>query len=131
MFNIKKIKPLFTGVVTTATTYKEDQKTTKGGLVFDTSKMRGDLNNFQRVVAVGTMVRDLKEGDIVFLNLKRYAIPIQKPGAIENNLQKSTLQYTYQIPQVTIDGVNYLFLQNNDIEFVVVEADIPDGGLLE
>ena len=131
MFNVKKIRPLFTGVVTTAMTYKQDQTTSKGGLLFDTSKMKGDLNNFQRVIAVGTMVRDVKEGDIVFLNLKRYAIPTQKPGAIENNLQKSTLQYTYQIPQVTLDGVNYLFLQNNDIEFVVEEADIPDGGLLE
>lgn len=131
MFNIKKIRPLFTGVVTTATTYKEDQKTTKGGLVYDTSRMKGGLNNFQRVVAVGSMVRDLKEGDIVYLNFKRYAIPTQKPGAIENNLQKSDLQYTYQIPQVTLDGVEYLFIQNNDIEFVVEEADIPDGGLLE
>jgi len=131
MFNIKKIRPLFTGVVTTAMTYKEDQHTTAGGLVFDATKMKGGLNIYQRVVAVGSMVHDLKEGDIVRLNYKRYAVPTQKPGAIENNIQKSDINYTYQIPMVTLDGIDYLFLQNNDIEFVVEEADIPEGGLLE
>ena len=131
MFNIKKIRPLFTGVVTTAMTYKEDQKTTTSGLVYDATKMKGGLNIYQRVIAVGTMVHDVKEGDVVRLNYKRYAIPMQKPGAIENNIQKSDINYTYQIPMVTLDGVDYLFLQNNDIEFVVEEADYPDGGLLE
>ena len=131
MFNIKKIRPLFTGVVTTAMTYKSDQTTTVGGLLYDATKMKGGLNIYQRVVAVGSMVHDLKEGDIVRLNYKRYAIPMQKPGAIEENIQKSDINYTYQIPMVTLDGIDYLFLQNNDIEFVVEEADIPEGGLLE
>ena len=131
MFNIKKIRPLFTGVVTTAMTYKEDKKTSDSGLIYDVSKRKGDINIYQRVVAVGDMVRGLKEGDIVCVNYKRYAIPLQKAGAIENNIQKSEISYTYQIPMVTLNGEDYFYLQNNDIEYVVEEADIPDGGLLE
>ena len=131
MFKFSKIKPLFTGVVTTAMTYKSDQMTTDGGLIYDVSKRKGDLNIYQRVVAVGSMVHDVKEGDVVCLNYKRYAIPTQKPGAIENNIQKSDLQYTYQIPMVTLDGVDYLFLQNNDIEYIVLDPQVDDGGLLE
>ena len=131
MFKIKKIRPLFTGVVTTAMTYKSDQLTTEGGLVYDATKMKGGLNIYQRVVSVGTMVKDVKEGDIVRLNYKRYAVPIQKKGAIEDNVQHSDLVFTYQIPKVTLDGIDYLFLQNNDIEFVVDEFEVDDGGLLE
>ena len=60
MFKIKKIRPLFTGVITTAKKYVGDQHTNKSGLIIDTTKMSGSLNPFQTVLAVGTMVSDVK-----------------------------------------------------------------------
>jgi len=131
-FTIKKIKPMFTGVVTTARRYVSDQRTTKGGLLLDTTKMVGTINPYQFVVSVGSMVKDLKEGDVVKINFKRYAKAKHIPGVIEDNVQSDNMSVTYEIPMVTIDGVDYLFIQNNDIEFIVEEYDgVDEGGLLE
>ena len=130
MFKIKKIKPMFTGVITTSKRYVGNM-TTSGGIILDTTKMDGDLNPFQIVVAVGDMVKDLKEGDIVKLNFKRYAVAKHKPGGIDNNIQSDQLSVRYEIPMVEMDGQQYLSLQNNDIEFVVTDYEIDEGGLLQ
>lgn len=132
-FTIKKVRPLFTGVITTARRYVSDQTTTKGGLLVDTTKMVGTMNPLQWVVSVGSTVHDLKEGDIVKINFKRYIKAKHVPGIIgDDNVQSDNLSATFEIPSITIDGVDYLFIQNNDIEYVVTEYDgIDEGGLLE
>lgn len=131
MFRVKKVKPLFTGIITTARVYSEDIKT-DAGIVLGGTKMAGSMNPYQYVVAVGPMVTGIKEGDVVCINFKRYLVPTHLPGKIENNIQKDNMVGSYEIPMITIDGIDYLFLQNNDIEYVVEEYDgIEDGGLLE
>lgn len=130
MFTIKKVRPLFTGVVTTARKYV-GETTTAGGLIVDTTKMEGTLNNYQIVTAVGTMVKDLKEGDIVKINYKRYAKAKHLPGAIEDNIQSDNMSVVYEIPMINIDGEEYLFIQNNDIEYVVEDYKLDEGGLLQ
>lgn len=132
MFKIKKVRPLFTGVVTTAKRYVGETRTSSG-LIIDTTRMEGGLNPYQTVVAVGSMCKDLKEGDIVYINFKRYMIPQQVPGKInqEDNIQSSNFQATYQIPMVTIDGTEYLFIQNADVEYVVEDYEVDEGGLLQ
>ena len=129
MFKIKKVRPLFTGIVTTATRYV-GETINKAGLIVP-NKMEGQLNPFQRVVSVGKMVNDIKEGDIVKLNFKRYLVPLQVPGKIEDNVQSSNMKGTYEIPMIDLDGVPHLFLQSNDVEFVVEDCDIDEGGLLQ
>lgn len=130
MFKIKEIKPLFSGVITTARVYSEDLRTSSGLYVGD--KMAGTINPYQHVYAVGPMVTGVKAGDIVKLNFKRYLVPRHLPGAIEENIQKDNMVASYEIPKVTIDGVDYLNLQNNDIEYVVTKWELDnDGGLLE
>lgn len=130
MFKIKKVRPLFTGVITTATKYK-DVMTTNGGLIIDTTKMEGSLNPYQTVVAVGDMVRGLSVGDIVKINFNRYARAKHIPGKIEDNVQSDNLVVTYEIPMVPIDGQEYLFIQHNDIEYVVEDYEVDEGGLLQ
>lgn len=130
MFKIKKVRPLFTGVVTTARKYV-GETTTAGGLIVDTTKMEGTLNNYQIVTAVGTMVKDLKEGDIVKINYKRYAKAKHLPGAIEDNIQSDNMSVVYEIPMININGEEYLFIQNNDIEYVVEDYEVDEGGLLQ
>ena len=127
-FVIKKVRPMFTGIVTTARKYV-GETTTAGGLIVDTTKM--GMNPFQTVVSVGPMCKDLKEGDIVMINFKRYAKGKHIPGAIENNVQSDNLTMTYEIPMVNIDGTDYLFIQSNDVEFVVEEYEVDEGGLLQ
>ena len=131
-FKIKKVKPLFTGVITTATTYKGEVKT-NGGIILDTRKMEGSINPYQRVVAVGNMVREVKENDIVKINFKRYEKAQHIPGAIDEaqNKQFDNLSIGVEIPSIVINDIEYLYLQVNDIEYIVEEADIDDGGLLQ
>lgn len=131
-FNIKKIRPLFTGVITTANTYV-GEVAAPGGLLLDVTKMEGSLNNYQRVVAVGKMVTDVKPGEIVCINFKRYKMVKHLPGAIgENNVQKDDMNAEYDIPAIVLGGKKHLFIQNNDIEFVVEDYDgVDDGGLLQ
>lgn len=129
MFRIKKIRPLFTGVVTTARKYVGDI-TTESGLVM-ADRMEGTLNMFQQVVAVGTTVRDVKPSDVVCINFSRYLKAKHVPGVIQDNVQSDNLQAVYEIPQVEVDGVQCLFLQNNDIEYVVEEYEVDEGGLFQ
>jgi hypothetical protein len=129
MFKIKKVQPLFTGIVTTAQRYV-GTVVEKNGLLIP-NKQEGKLNLFQTVVSVGPMVSGIKEGDIVKLNYKRYLVPKQVPGKIENNIQSSNIEGTYEIPSIDIEGIQYLFLQNNDVEFVVTEYELDEGGLLQ
>lgn len=133
MFRIKKVKPLFTGIITTAVKYKGEVKT-NGGLLLDTTRMQGSLNPYQRVIAVGDMCKDIHEGDIVKINFKRYAKAKHLPGAIDEaeNKQFDNLSITYEIPIINMNDVDCLFLQSNDIEYIVVDYDgIEAGGLLQ
>ena len=131
MFQIKKIRPLFTGIVTTAKTFV-GPVTTESGLLLDTTKMEGSMNPYQWVVEVGDMVKNIKPGEIVRINFKRYLKAKHVPGVIEDNIQSDNLSATYEIPMVRVNGQDYLFIQNNDIEFVVSDYDgIDEGGLLQ
>ena len=130
MFKIKKVRPLFTGVITTAKVYSDDVKTEAGLYIGD--KMAGTLNQYQHVYAVGPMVTGIEEGNIVKINFKRYMVVKHLPGKLEDNVQKDNMVASYEIPKITIDGIDYLFLQNNDIEYVVEDWELDnDGGLLE
>ena len=130
-FKIKKVRPMFTAVLTTARTYVGDVKT-QGGL-FDPTKMSGDLNIFQTVVAVGTTVTGVKEGDIVKVNYKRYAKAKHVPGALDESENKivDNMSITYEIPVIDVDGQQCLLLQNNDIEYVIEEYEADESGLIQ
>lgn len=132
MFKIKKVKPLFTGIITTSKKYV-GEVTTAGGIILDTLKMSGSLNPYQTVIAVGSTVNGIKEGDIVKLNFKRYAKAKHIPGAIDEaeNKQFDSMSISYEIPIININDVEYLFLQNNDVEYVVEEYEVDEGGLLQ
>lgn len=132
-FTIKKVRPLFTGVITTAKRYVGEQYAKKNSLILDTRKMDGSLNPYQTVVSVGGTVRDVKEGDIVKINFSRYAKAKHTPGAIDaaENKQFDNLSWDYEIPIIVIEDVDYLFLQDRDIEYVVEEYEVDEGGLLQ
>lgn len=119
---IKKIKPLFTAIVTTANKYEEF--TTQSGIIV-ASKKKGDLKPYQTVIAVGDSVRNIKPGDVVSINFTRYARPVQVPDAnsIKNNIQGYHAELEYHFNILDIDGKECLFLQNNDIDFVIEEFE--------
>lgn len=131
MFTIKKVRPLFTGIITTAKKFVGESKTDSG--IINIQKADGSLNPYQTVVSVGAMCKDLKEGDVVKINFKRYAKAKHVPGAIDasTNLQEDKFSMTYEIPMIIINGTEHLFIQSNDIEYVVEEFEVDEGGLLQ
>jgi hypothetical protein len=70
---IKKGRPIFNKIITTAHIYEEDQYL-KGTKVIDTDKPKGALKPYQQVISVGDSVRAVKEGDWISINPMRYAI---------------------------------------------------------
>ena len=84
MFTIEKVRPLFTGVVTTAKKYVGEVKTA-GGILLDTTRMEGSINPYQTVVSVGSMVQDVKEGEVVKINFSGRAPVIFDEASITVN----------------------------------------------
>lgn len=128
MINIKKIKPLFTSIVTTMEHYGVDEF--KGALI-DPTKRQGMLKELQKVIAVGSTVRDIEVGDLVKINPARYAVRKYEENSVKKDLMENKI-VGYNIPQIEINGQTYLMLQNNDIEFVVTEyeEEVPYSGLI-
>lgn len=118
---IKKIKPLYTRIVTTMDMYVEDQTTTEGGII-DVSKLKQGIKEYQTVIAVGTTVRNLKAGDLVCINPDRYAVRKYSNNSVKNDiLENAVTKYNFNV--VSIDGKDYLLLDEADVEFIVEEHD--------
>lgn len=113
---IKKVKPMFNGIITTLNRYDDNQKI-KGTNFIDNSKV-GAVKDYQTVVAVGPMVRGIDVGDVVFINPKRYAVMKHKAGSLQDGVIKDNPIVGYNFDIIEIDGVEHLYLQDNDIKFV-------------
>lgn len=70
MLKINKIRPLRTNMVVTGDRYEEDMYDDHG--IIEASK--GDLKQYQTVLEVGPMVRDIKPGDKVMINFMHFAV---------------------------------------------------------
>ena len=80
---LKKIRPLFTKIVTTAEKFEEDSKV---GAIVDTNKLAGTIKPYQKVVAIGANSAGIKEGDIVMINPARYAVKKYKEGSLKDGV---------------------------------------------
>ncbi len=118
---IKKIKPLYTRIVTTMDMYVEDQTTTEGGII-DVSKLKQGIKEYQTVVAVGTSVRYVNVGDLVCINPDRYAVRKYSNNSVKNDVLENTVtKYNFNV--VNIDNKDYLLLDEADVEFVVEDYE--------
>ncbi len=84
MLHIKKVRPMFTSIVTTADKFDEDY--TDKGIVLAS---KGDYKPWQKVIAAGTSVRDIKEGDLVMVNLDNYVVRKYDKNSIQNDLDNN------------------------------------------
>ena len=120
---IKKIKPLFNGLITTMDKYPKIVTT---GTVIDPTKS-GAVKEYQKVVAIGPMVRGIEVGDTVFINPSRYAVMKHKKGTLEDGVIKDNPIVGYNFDIVNIDGVDHLFLQDNDIKYVAEVEEFDEN----
>lgn len=126
MLNVKKIKPLFTHLVVTMDQYNDD--VSLNGII-DTHRRKGSIKEFQTVVAVGPLVREIKVGDLVSINPKRYRILKHQEGSLKDGVITDNPVTGYNIPTVTIDGVPHMFLDLSDIEYVIEDYEETDDSV--
>lgn len=88
MIVVKKIRPIFTDVYTTAEMLEEKDMYTSSGLI-DPTKQRKTIKEFQRVIAVGPHVNGINVGDLVCVNPTRFGKPYQK----KNSMNAATEEY--------------------------------------
>lgn len=126
MLKIKKIRPMFTSLITTMDKYKEDTYT-EGGLI-DTTKQVGGLKEYQRVLAIGESVKSVKVGDLVCVNPSRFAVRKHQAGSLKDGVITDNPVTTYNFDVVEIDDKQCLLLQDRDIEFIIEEyEEVPDS----
>ena len=113
-------------MITTATKFDKDDK--QNGVI--TAK-KGDLKLYQRVVAVGSMVREFKVGDLVMINAENYAKKKYSANSIQNDMDNNSV-IKYEFNWVTMENENgeladYLMLNDRDIlySFEGEEVDEP------
>lgn len=114
MLKIKNIKPLYNKIVTTSNIYTEDL--TQGRLIVKTS---GTIKEYQTVEAVGSMVKDIKVGDIVMINPTRYAMPKHKDKSIKNNIIGDDIILDVNFPTVEFNNTKHLLLYDSDIDYII------------
>ena len=116
---VKKVKPLFDHIVTTMDRYTINQDSLTG--VIDVKTANNAVKEYQTVIAVGNMVRDIKVGDIVCINPRNYARPTHNKkwsGLSEDDIKDQVI-VKYDFPVITIDDKDYMLLYDRDIDFVV------------
>lgn len=125
MLHIKKIKPLFTSIVTTGDKYEEDMY--NEGLI---EARKGDLKTYQKVVAVGSSVRDIKVGDMVMINVMNYAVKRYSKDSLQNDMDNNPI-IRFQFNWVQVDDEDgkpqdCLLLNDRDVLFAF-EGDEVQG----
>lgn len=115
--NIKKIRLQANYILTTKNEY--DGKTAEDGVIIPA----GTLKEYQTVVAVGPMVRNIKEGDIVWVNPKRYAVTKYAPSSLKADIEQMQKVVKYNFNVIEIDHKKHLLLVDQDVDFIVEEYE--------
>ena len=130
MLKINSIKPMFNKIVTTCDVYQMGK--TEGGIIIKTD---GTIKEYQRVEAVGSTVRDVKVGDLVLINPKRYLVAKhrdKKDSLINVNGDELTMGVDF--PIVEYGGKKHLLIYDQDIDYIIdgdeVEDEQPKSSLI-
>lgn len=130
MLHIKKIKPLFTSIVTTGDKLEKDM--IEKNIII---ARKGDMKVWQKVIAVGPAVRDLEVGDMVMINVDNYALKRYSKDSLQNDMDNNP-SLGYKFNWVTIDDEEgnpqeCLLLNDRDIlySFEGEEIDEPLIGI--
>ena len=124
MLKVKSIKPLFTGVLTTANKY--ETTSTKNGIIISAKQTEGHIKEYQTVVKVGSSVREIKPGDIVLINPSRYIRKKFDENSIRDDFDKNpTIEIN--IPTVVINDKEYFLIEDRDVAYIIDDCEeIPD-----
>ena len=128
--HIKNIKPLFTSIVTTGDKFEED--VVVAGIIQQDQK-KGDLKLYQKVIAVGSAVRDIQIGDLVMINPINYVHRKYSKNSVQNDMDNNPI-LSIDIPTVVVEDEKgntqeCLLLNDRDIRFVF-EGEEKDDSII-
>lgn len=117
MLHVTKIKPIFNHILVTADKFEKDM--TQNGVIIAN---KGDLKLWQKVIAVGSIVRDVKVGDMVMIIPDNFAVKKYNKNSVQNDLDNNPV-ISYNFPFETIDNEKgepeeYLYISDKDIRYV-------------
>lgn len=116
---------MFTALITTMDKYDKDMKV---GDLIDIHRKEGSLKEYQKVLAVGSSVRDIKVGDLVWINPTRFGVKKHREGSLKDGVITDNPIITYNFDVVEMDGKQCLLLQDRDIDFIIEEyEEVPDN----
>lgn len=115
---------MFNQLLTTMNRYADDV-TINNTDILDTTKS-GAVKEYQKVLAIGPMVRNINVGDYVFINPKRYAVMKHKEGSLKDGVITDNPVIEYQFDTLIIGDKECLLLQDNDIKFTVDPKDLTE-----
>ena len=127
MMKLKKIKPLFTKILTTANKYEKDQFIPGTDIIDSTKEVLG-LKEYQTVISVGNEVSTVKPGDMVVINPNDYAIKKYNKDSTKssmNDVYNPVIEYNFNI--ISVDDKDCLLLKERDIDFIVEEGEEIEG----
>ena len=120
MKKLIKVKPMFNRIITSMDTYEQDQY--RNGLI-DPNKKKGSLKEYQTVLAVGSTVRDIKEGDIVCIDPTRYMVTKHRDKSLQNSIVGDEIVIGYKFNTIKLQDKECLMLFDQDIVFIVEESE--------
>lgn len=129
MLHVTKIKPLFDHLLITADKFDKDM--IHNGVIV---AGKGDLKLWQTVVAVGSVVRDIKVGDKVMINPNNFAVKKYDKNSVQNDLNNNPV-LTYNFPFETVDNEkgepkDYLYISDRDVKYVFEGVEKDDSLIL-
>ena len=98
---------------------EEDVKNT----LIDSDSMLGQPKPYQTVVAVGNAVNNVKIGELVAIDFSRYAKKKYKEGSLKDGVIQENPIESFAFNTIELDGVEHLYLQSNDIMFVIEDYE--------
>ena len=129
MLHVTKIKPLFDHLLITADRFDKD--IIHNGVIV---AGKGDLKLGQTVVAVGSVVRDIKVGDKVMINPNDFAVKKYNKNSVQNDLDNNPV-LTYNFPFETVDDEkgnpkDYLYISDRNVKYVFEGIEKDDSLIL-
>lgn len=129
MLHVAKIKPLFDHLLITADRFDKDM--IHNGVIV---AGKGDLKLWQTVVAVGSVVRDIKVGDKVMINPNDFAVKKYNKNSVQNDLDNNPV-ITYNFPFETVDDEkgnpkDYLYISDRNVKYVFEGIEKDDSLIL-
>ena len=118
MLKLKKIKPIGSQVLVTKNLYGWDDFMEGGVLIHK----RGDLKDYQEVLSVGDDVRFVKPGDVVKINLYKYAVFKEDPNSVKAMADNPIVGLRLnEVEMVDVDGepIMCFLIDQRDIDYIL------------